>query len=93
MEPSEEMVEVYRCNSTMEADRAIVEVLEADGIEAYRRSRVSSSLPAPASEPGNYFIAVEASEAARAQALLEQALTDGVLDPDEGEVMGTEATA
>jgi hypothetical protein len=83
----EEMVEVYRCATEMEADRALVEVLEAEDIEGYRRDRVSHALPAPDSESGNYFIAVPIADAERARGLLQEALADEVLDADEGQVI------
>ena len=88
MEPVEEqLVEVYRCSGEMEADRAMVEVLQPEGIEAFRRDRVSRALPAPDAEPGNFFIAVPESQTGRARELLREALEDGALDADEGEVI------
>ena len=90
MPPSEEMVEVYRANAAMEADRAIVEVLEPAGIEAFLRDRVSHAMPAPDATPGNYFIAVAAEDAANARVALREALEDEALDPAEGEVLDAE---
>lgn len=90
MPPSEEMVEVYRCNAGMEADRAIVEILEPAGIEAFLRDRVSHAMPAPDATPGNYFIAVAAEDAVTARAALREALEDEALDPAEGEVIEPE---
>jgi hypothetical protein len=92
MEPDEEeMVEVYRCSTELEANRAIVEVLGPEAIEAYLRDRVSRALPAPDAEPGGLFIAVPDSQAARARELLREALEDGALDGDEGEVIESES--
>lgn len=93
MNGDDNMVEVYRCNSEMEADRALVEVLEPEGIEGFRRTRMSRALPAPAAEPGSYFIAVYASQAGRARELLAEALEDEALDAKEGEVIEAEGAA
>jgi hypothetical protein len=81
--------EVYRSVHVLEADRAIVEVLEPEGIPAFRRDRGSHALPAPDTSSGSYFIAVPEGQAAEARRLLAQALTDGVLDADSGEVVGS----
>jgi hypothetical protein len=86
----DELEEVYRCNADMEANRAIVEVLEPESIAAFRRDRVSHALPAPDAEPGGYFIAVPKDQADEARRLLAEALDDEVLDPDEGEVIEVE---
>ena len=84
----EQLVEVYRCSNAMEADAAIIEVLEEEGIECFRRDRVSQALPAPDSEPGAYFIAVPAEDAERARALLREAIEDEALDGAAGQVIG-----
>lgn len=81
------LTEVYRTNSQMEADRAIVEVLGAEGIEAYLHDRSSHALPAPASQTGSYFIAVAEEDVAEARQLLRDALEDEALDAEEGEVI------
>ena len=86
----DDLVEVYRCITEMEADRAMVEVLEPVGIESYLHDRVSHALPAPASEPGSFFIAVNAEDAERARDILREALEDDVLDANEGELIEDE---
>ena len=83
----EEMVEVYRCNSELEADRILVEVLEPEGIATYVRSRASHALPAPDSEAGAYFLAVPAGDAERARELLADARDDEVIDEEAGELL------
>jgi hypothetical protein len=93
MARADELVEVYRCISEMEADRAMVEVLEPLGIESYLRDRVSHALPAPVSEPGNYFIAVAEDDAERAREALREALEDDVLDANEGELIESDEEA
>jgi hypothetical protein len=84
----DELVEVYRCANELEADRAMIEILEEEGIECFRRDRISHALPAPDAEPGAYFIAVPAAEAERARELLREALSDEALDREAGEILG-----
>ncbi len=85
--PEGSYIEVYRCANVMEADRAAVEVLGPSGIAAVRRDRVSHAIPAPSSEAGAYFLAVPEKEAAHARKLIQRALTDGILDGNEGQLM------
>lgn len=80
----DELVEVFRTTDEMGAQAAIDEVLTPAGIDAFVHDRVSHRLPAPASMPGSYFIAVPVDKAAEAGQLLRDAITDGVLD---GEVI------
>jgi hypothetical protein len=87
----DDTVEVYRCDTAMEANRAIVEVLSTEHIMAFRRDRVSHALPAPATETGGYYIAVRGAEAAAARRLLRKGLEDRVLDAETGTVIA-EAT-
>jgi len=83
----DDMVEVYRCVTEMEADRALVEILEPLGIEGVMRDRVSHALPAPDAEAGSFFIAVHAEDAEKARDALREALEDEVLDSSEGELI------
>jgi len=80
----DELVEVFRTTDELAARAAIDEVLGPLGIEAFVRDRVSRALPAPASMPGNYFVAVPIARASEAAAALGEALTDGAID---GEVV------
>jgi hypothetical protein len=81
------LIEVYRCTSPLEADRAILEVLEPAGIAAFRRDRTMHALPAPDAEAGGYFIAVPSEDAAHARQLLAEAQEDEALDADDGDVL------
>jgi hypothetical protein len=83
MADDEELVEVFRAGDEMAAQAAIDEVLEPMGIDAYVHDRVSHALPAPASMPGGYFVAVPLERAEEAAAALREAVTDGAI---EGEV-------
>ena len=76
---TDNLVEVYRSTDAMDADRAIVEVLQPEGIDCFLRDRVSHALPAPDSETGGYFVAVPEANADTARALLRQALSDGII--------------
>jgi hypothetical protein len=82
---SDELVEVYRSTYRAVAQMAIDEVLSPAGIPADIHNRTSSSLPAPASMAGNFFIAVPRARAAEAIDLLTEAQEGGVLS-DDGEV-------
>jgi hypothetical protein len=77
------MLEVFRATDSMAAEAAIAEVLEPLGIDAFVHDRVSHALPAPASMPGGYFIAVPFGRSQEAIAALRDAVTDGAI---EGEV-------
>lgn len=79
--------EVYRAAHIMEADRAAIEVLQPAGLSVTRRDRVIHALPAPSSEVGAYFLAVPEKDADQARKLLTLAQTDGILDPDAGQVL------
>jgi hypothetical protein len=86
--PNEDrLIEVYRCAHELEANRAMIEVLEPAGIAAFRRDRVSHAFPAPDTETGAYFIAVPEEDAVRARELLAEAQEDEALDAAEGEVI------
>ena len=59
----DEMVEVFRAADRMGAQAAIDEVLEPLGIDGFVHDRMSHALPAPASMPGGYFVAVPVERA------------------------------
>ena len=81
-ETYENLIEVYRTTNNMDADRAIVEVLQPDGISCFLRDRISHALPAPDSENGGYFIAVPDAQADAARGLLRLALNDVIIGGD-----------
>ncbi|HEX6839839.1 MAG TPA: hypothetical protein VF334_24860 [Polyangia bacterium] len=84
----DDMVEVFRAADRMGAQAAIDEVLGPLGIEGWVHDRMSHALPAPASMPGGYFVAVPLARASEAVAALRDALTDGAID---GELTAGEA--
>jgi len=79
----DELVEVFRAADEMAAQAAIDEVLEPLGIDGFVHNRVSHALPAPATMPGNYWVAVPVERATEAAAALRDAVVDGAI---EGEV-------
>ena len=84
----DDMVEVFRAVDRMGAQAAIDEVLEPLGIDAFVHDRNMHALPAPASMPGGWFVAVPADRVAEAIGALRDAITDGAID---GEVTGATA--
>ena len=76
----DELVEVFRAADQMAAQAAVEEVLGPLGIEGFVHDRVSHALPAPASMPGGYFVAVPIERATEAAAALRDAVTDGAID-------------
>jgi len=79
----DELIEVFFTGDAMTARTAIEEVLAPAGIEAFVHDRVSHALPAPASMPGGYFVAVPVDQALEAARALRDALTDGALGDGE----------
>ena len=76
----DEVIEVFRTQDQMAAQTAIDEVLEPLGIDGFIHDRVSHALPAPASMPGGYFVAVPSERVAEAAQALRDAITDGAID-------------
>jgi hypothetical protein len=75
----DDVIEVFRTADKMMAQTAIEEVLAPAGIDAFLHDRMSHALPAPATMPGGYFVAVPANQAAEATQVLRDALTDGAI--------------
>jgi hypothetical protein len=74
----EELTEVFRADQ-LGCQAAIDEVLGPNDIPAMVHNRVSHALPAPASMPGSYYVAVPVGKAPHAIALLREAIEDGAL--------------
>ncbi|SRR6266498_2784676 len=90
----DELIEVFFTGDQMVAQTAIEEVLAPAGIDAYVHDRMSHALPAPASMPGGYFVAVPADQAVEAAQALRDALTDGALmDGEVADLGGDEPPA
>ncbi len=86
----DELVEVFRAGDHMAAQAAVDEVLQPMGIDAFVHDRMSHALPAPASMPGAYFIAVPIDRADEASDALREALSDGAI---EGELVEGDRSA
>ena len=69
-------VEVHRSDDQGEALRIVDTVLRPAGIEAVIHDRMDHALPAPASQPGGYFIAVPEADRDRAIDLIEDDAAD-----------------
>ncbi len=75
----EELVEVFRSSDEMGCRAAVDEVLTPAGIPSLVHDRVSHTLPAPASLPGAYYVAVPLAKKDEATQLLREAIEDGAL--------------
>jgi hypothetical protein len=75
----DDVIEVFSTADEMVAQTAIEEVLAPAGIDGFLHDRVSHALPAPASMPGGYYVAVPLAQAAQAAQALRDALEDGAL--------------
>jgi len=81
----EDLVEVYRCASREVADRVCTVIL--DGVEGYVHDRASHAFPTPSVSVGQVFVAVPEVQFGRARQLLGEAIEDGALGPDDGEIV------
>jgi hypothetical protein len=84
---TENMVQVYRCSNELEVGRAVAEVLRPEGIEGFVSDRTDRTLPTPATQAGAFFVSVSEKDAEKARQLLADALDDGALDIDSGDVI------
>lgn len=76
----DDVVEVFVTRNRMAAQTAIDTVLQPLGIVGFIHDRVSHALPAPATMPGGYFVAVPFQRGAEAAQALRDAITDGAID-------------
>jgi hypothetical protein len=79
------MVEVFRCADRIVAQRICSVVLNE--LQPFIRSRDIVSFPTPAANSGNEFIAAETGQAQTARRLLSEAISDGVIDESDGELL------
>ena len=80
MDEDEDVVEVFETRDVLAAQAAIDEVLKPAGVDAVIHDRVSHMIPAPATLPGGYFVAVPASQLPRAIEALSDGLKLGTID-------------
>lgn len=76
--PGEELVEVYRAGSAVEADKIVTVVLNPEGIEASVLDRNDREFPG-IGQSGGYFVAVDESQKERALQLIDEAVKNGVV--------------
>lgn len=74
----EELVEVYRAGSAVEADKIVTVVLNPEGIEASVLDRNDREFPG-VGQPGGYYVAVDESQKDRARELIDEAVKNGVV--------------
>lgn len=82
----EELSDIYVCYDGQLAVR-VMEMLRSSGIEPMLRDRVSHIIPTTVGHSAEQLIAVQQHEAERARAALLQALEDGVIDKNDGELI------
>jgi hypothetical protein len=80
MDTEENMIEVFTTGDRMTAQAAIDEILTPAGIDAVIHDRVSTMLPAPASMPGAYFVAVPETQIHAAAEALREAMDGGIVE-------------
>lgn len=73
-----ELVEVYRAESLVEADKIVTVVLNPEGIEASVVDKNDREFPG-AGQPGGYYVTVEESKKERALELIDEAVKNGVV--------------
>lgn len=81
-------VEIFRCADRASAERICDVVLT--NIPTLIHSRGSRAFPTASLNLGQEFIAVEEPQAANARQLLTEAIQDGVIGPEEGELLPME---
>jgi hypothetical protein len=73
-----ELVEVFRADTFLLADKIARVVLNAEGLEASVIDRTDHELPG-VGQPGGYFVVVDAVQRERAVGLIEEARTNGLI--------------
>jgi hypothetical protein len=80
---AENLVEVFRTDSPIAAQKVLDVILMPEGIRAVLHDREARMFPG-AGKPGGVFIAVASEDRDRAIALITEAEQNGFLDPAEG---------
>ncbi len=82
----EQFVEVYRTDSTIAAHKILDVILVPEGIQAQVHDRLEGMFHGQGL-PGGVYIAVLKDQADQARGLIGEALDNGFLEQDEGEVV------
>ncbi len=85
---TDDLVEVFVTDSTVEARRVLDTLLLPAGISGDIRDRMVHAFPAPATETGAIAIAVSATDRDRAVAILKEAEEDGYIDHTDAAISG-----
>ena len=83
---NDDTVDVFVCYDSQLADR-VTELLREAGVEALVRDRSSTAFPTNIGMTGEQRIAVPSPQVAAAATALESAVGDGVIAPDQGEIL------
>ena len=81
-----DIVEVFEASTLAAAQKILDVLLLPEGIEVDLHDRSDHAFPTEG-QPGGYFIAVPLAQAARAREVLSEAMKNGFLDPNDGEVI------
>ena len=81
----QELLEVFRCVDEATAERICSVVLHE--LSTLIRSRTSTAFPTPGVTLGQHYIAVGVADWERARALLQEAITDGAITEEDGELL------
>jgi len=73
-----ELVEIFRADSLVAADKIVTVVLNPEGIRASVIDKNDREFPG-AGQSGGYFVAVEDSKKERALELIDEAVKNGVI--------------
>ena len=84
--PEPEYVEVYRTESAIVAQKMLDEVLRPEGIRAQMHDRLEKMFPGQG-KPGGVYIAAAVEQADAARELIHEAIEDGFVEEDEGELL------
>jgi hypothetical protein len=81
-----DVVEVYRTESTIVAQKIVDVILIPDGINAVVHDRSDRAFPG-IGQPGGWFVAVPGLQREEALRLIGEAMDNGFIDDEEGELL------
>ena len=81
----QELLEVFRCADEATAERICSVVLHE--VSTLIRSRTSTAFPTPGVTLGQHYIAVGVADWERSRTLLQEAIDDGAITEEDGELI------
>ena len=84
---SSDWVEIYHTSSSIAAHKIADVVLAPEDVEALIHDASDHAYPAPATESGSFQLLVRADQVDKGKKLVADALKDGFLAADEGELV------